>query len=614
MQYTSREVYEFISIQTNDPIVERKTCAVSWQSFAIYQSDLDFYDKISPTFAGQKFQIPTPTLCPEERQRRRMTFRNERKLYKRTCDLSGKTIISMYHQDAPYTVYGPEARWSDKWSASDYAQDIDYTESFFEQFDRLQKKVPLLAQAVVSPENSDYTNFGYQNKDCYLTYASDLNEKCIHSSYLRESTYCVDCLNVRKSQWCYELIDSVGCYQCLHSQSLDNCSQCHRCYHCINCQNCTGCINQIGKHYMRFDLQLTKVEYERKIKETDLDACEVWFDEGMSSLVRSQSMNYNCELCFWDSIVNAKNCSFCFDVNEIEDCKYVSNVPKDVKSCMDIDGAGMLTLWYDSMSLWWDGSYKSAFCINVRNASSDCYYCELCVWCHFCFGCIGLKNQQYCILNKHYTKEEYELTVAKIITHMRSWATSGWQGGSWVASGWQEGSWVASGWQEGSWVASGWQSERWEFLPPTVSSFGYNETVAQELFPLDKENALSQWYAWVDYEYHINVPEALGKLDATALPDFPDDTLLKEAIVDSKHGNLPRRFVKQEFDFYRHLWLKIPHKHPDIRHAERRAKRSWKTLYLRKCDKCNKEMLSVYDGDYNWKVYCEKCYQKEVYS
>jgi hypothetical protein len=45
----------------------------------------------------------------------------------------------------------------------------------------------------------------------------------------------------------------------------------------------------------------------------------------------------------------------------------------------------------------------------------------------------------------------------------------------------------------------------------------------------------------------------LGKLDATALPDFPDDTLLKEAIVDSKHGNLPRRFVKQEFDFYRHL-------------------------------------------------------------
>jgi len=39
MYYTSPEVYEFISKQTNDPIVERKTCRVSGQAFAIYQSD-----------------------------------------------------------------------------------------------------------------------------------------------------------------------------------------------------------------------------------------------------------------------------------------------------------------------------------------------------------------------------------------------------------------------------------------------------------------------------------------------------------------------------------------------------------------------------------------------
>jgi hypothetical protein len=35
------------------------------------------------------------------------------------------------------------------------------------------------------------------------------------------------------------------------------------------------------------------------------------------------------------------------------------------------------------------------------------------------FGCIGLRNQQYCILNKQYTKEEYEKTVALIIEHMQ---------------------------------------------------------------------------------------------------------------------------------------------------------------------------------------------------
>jgi hypothetical protein len=59
---------------------------VSGNEFPIYQSDVDFYEKISPTFNGKKYAVQTPTLCPEERQRRRLMFRNERKLYKRTCD------------------------------------------------------------------------------------------------------------------------------------------------------------------------------------------------------------------------------------------------------------------------------------------------------------------------------------------------------------------------------------------------------------------------------------------------------------------------------------------------------------------------------------------------
>ena len=35
-----------------------------------------------------------------------------------------------------------------------------------------------------------------------------------------------------------------------------------------------------------------------------------------------------------------------------------------------------------------------------------------------CFGCVGFKHKQYCILNKQYTKEEYEKLVQKIIKQM----------------------------------------------------------------------------------------------------------------------------------------------------------------------------------------------------
>ncbi|NCQ82485.1 hypothetical protein GW750_06910 [bacterium] len=42
--------------------------------------------KVSPKIGTKTFDIPLPKLCPEERQRRRLMFKNERKLYRRTCD------------------------------------------------------------------------------------------------------------------------------------------------------------------------------------------------------------------------------------------------------------------------------------------------------------------------------------------------------------------------------------------------------------------------------------------------------------------------------------------------------------------------------------------------
>jgi len=36
-------------------------------------------------------------------------------------------------------------------------------------------------------------------------------------------------------------------------------------------------------------------------------------------------------------------------------------------------------------------------------------------------------------------------------------------------------------------------------------------------------------------------------------------------------------------------------------------------LHLRTCDKCGVETLSVYPQNSEFKVYCEACYNKEVY-
>jgi hypothetical protein len=129
--------------QPTDPIIQTQTCPISGKAFHITQQDMDFYTKISPTFAGQKFVIPMPTLCPDERQRRRLSFRNERNLYRRKCDASGKDIISIYSPDKPYTVYDQQIRWSDSWDATEYGRDFDFSKTFTEQFGEMMREVPM---------------------------------------------------------------------------------------------------------------------------------------------------------------------------------------------------------------------------------------------------------------------------------------------------------------------------------------------------------------------------------------------------------------------------------------------------------------------------------------
>gem|GEM_PF-2935079 len=43
-----KNVYEFISHQTNDPIVEWKICKVSGEEFPIYKRERELLDQISP--------------------------------------------------------------------------------------------------------------------------------------------------------------------------------------------------------------------------------------------------------------------------------------------------------------------------------------------------------------------------------------------------------------------------------------------------------------------------------------------------------------------------------------------------------------------------------------
>ena len=206
MQYTPKEVYEYLSKKTNDPIVEWKKCHVSWQEFPIYKSDLEFYDKISPTFWWEKFQIPTPNICYQERERRRHSRKNLRNLYKRTCKSSWKNILSIYSPDKPYNIYENNIRWNNSWKDEYNGKNLKNDKNLWNQFAELLKYAPLMNLNVVNVENSNYNNILLNSKNCYLCFSTWDSQDCLYQTLSARDKNCVDWYRVLNSENCYVIV------------------------------------------------------------------------------------------------------------------------------------------------------------------------------------------------------------------------------------------------------------------------------------------------------------------------------------------------------------------------------------------------------------------------
>ena len=112
--------------------------------------------------------VPVPTLCQEERQRRRLAWRNERNLFQKKCSGTGNPILSVYREESPFPVYEQSYFHSDSWDPKTYGQDYDFSKPFFEQFFALQQRVPHINLIGSKNENSDYVNYAGSNKNCFL--------------------------------------------------------------------------------------------------------------------------------------------------------------------------------------------------------------------------------------------------------------------------------------------------------------------------------------------------------------------------------------------------------------------------------------------------------------
>jgi hypothetical protein len=545
-----------------------KTCNKCKSPFEITDKDRQFYGKIG---------VPEPTLCPDCRQQRRIAWRNERVLYKRNCDLCNKPIVSIYSADKPFTVYCNNCWWSDKWNTLDYGRDFDFNRPFFEQFQELQKEVPRMALINSKSENSEYTNHSADNKNCYMDCDIAYCEDVHYSNWIPYGKNLIDCTKTIESEICYECIDSFSLYNCFFCQETGNSADSAFLFDCRDCHDCIACTGlRNAKNYLfnkksdavtikkiRDSLSSFKefLIIKKQFEELKLKQPRVFMRKNMSENVSGEFVE-NCKDVYDSYLVfDSRDCRFVTESAELNDC-YDTHSHWKSERTYEISGAIISNNLIGS---------------NVTHFSNEIFYCDNTFNSNSCFGSISLNRKKYCILNKQYSKEGYEKMLPKIIEHMKS---------------------------TGEWG---------EFFSITLSPFCYNETIANQYYPMTKEKALKAGMRWKDDENEkLQVEKIIsaGKLP-DKISDTPDDILnwAIECAVTKK----PFRIIPQELKFYRQHSLPVPRLHYDKRYENRISLRNPRKLYDRKCANCKADIRTTYSPDRPETVYCEQCYLKTVY-
>ena len=237
---------------------EIKNCQNCKKDFTIEPDDFTFYEKM---------KVPAPTFCPECRLIRRLSWRNEKTFYRRTCDKCNKSIISVFSPETKLTVYCSPCWWGDEWDASDYGVDFDPNRSFMLQVRDLLQRVPImnLFGLYTTLENSDYTNMVSYLKNCHMVTYSDFGENITYGSFVNHSKDSVDNLMIEQCELCYEDVNCNKCFQTFFSVDCESCSSVYFSKNCVGCSDCFGCANLRKKKYYIFNEPYDKESYKIKL-------------------------------------------------------------------------------------------------------------------------------------------------------------------------------------------------------------------------------------------------------------------------------------------------------------------------------------------------------------
>ncbi|MEK7122692.1 MAG: hypothetical protein AAB855_02445, partial [Patescibacteria group bacterium] len=323
-----------------------RECAVQ---FAIHPNDQKILDY---------FDAPSPTLCATHSLQQRLAWRNERHLYKRTCELCKNEVLAVYSLRSYAKVFCNSCWYSDGWEPLAYGRFYDSSRSFIEQWYELMQDVPHVATVLYQqPVNCEYANWIVGGKNNYLTFSAVQSEGSLYSRLIDYSRDCTDSLNIIRSELLYDCVSVAESYACAYLTRATKCTECYLGRDLADCQNCFGCINLKHKQYYWFNEPLSKETYESRLNEAlrTRDILEEWRDK-FEQFAHAQPVEYatirNSEDAVGNEIFNSRLIRSSFTILEGENISESMRIAYDAHDMYRCSFGGLgSTMAYECASV-----------------------------------------------------------------------------------------------------------------------------------------------------------------------------------------------------------------------------------------------------------------------
>lgn len=565
-----------------DLVPQQRTCKWSGShphcedEFKITSEDISFLKML---------RVPAPNFCPTCRRIRRLVHMSMMNLSKRPCEAPAhaEKMIAVFPEECPFPVYDYQYFIGDEFDPFSFGVTYDNNKSSMQTLFDLRKIFPMPSFLNRDPSslNSEYSSGGRDNKNCYFTMGCYTVEDVWYSSLIHKSRMIMDSRGVKNSEFVYNGLFSDHIYKSSFVYFSANCTDSMFLFDCRNCVNCFGCANLRNAKYCVYNEQLSKEQYEAFIKSIHPMSHDALYEykNKFWKLVKKLPMNgphnVGSENVSGVNISRSKNL---FDIVEADNSEHVRHAE------------GIMS-HKDSMDIMFSGGHSSNLygTINIGSQSSNVRFsvsCKFCIDSEFifnsknlsnCFMCFGLQNKSYCVLNTQYTSEEYFEIVDEIKSQM---------------------------------IQNG---EYNDGLGLEFSAQAYNFSMAQIAYPLTNEE-IEKLGGYVAKEQEINTHglETLSKENLLPTIEETTDDIIEKAII-CEISKRPFRIVASELSFYRQMGLPLPTMHPILRIEEQYRIAPNGKKYKAICQKCNKDIESIFNPDRDFVLYCEKCYQSEVY-